>query len=53
MIILLGRGMFAYGIQQLASQPIQLSLFKPLFGRLEDVRSLGETIQALYAAPQA
>jgi hypothetical protein len=45
-VILLGGGSIAYGIQQLASHPMQVSLLVPLVGRLYYLRSFGEAIQS-------
>jgi len=46
MITLLGRGAVAHGVQQIASQPMHVSLAAPLLGRLDHLRSLGEAIQS-------
>src|SRR6266850_116266 len=51
MIAPLGRGWIACGIQQIAAQPMQLSLAVPLFGRLDYPRSLGEAIQSIGRLP--
>ena len=41
----------ACGVQQIAAQPMQLRLVAPLFGRLDDLGSFSETIQALDRLP--
>jgi pimeloyl-ACP methyl ester carboxylesterase len=44
MVTLLSGGSIACGTEQIASQPMQLSLADPLLGRLDDLRSLGEVV---------
>ena len=52
MIASLGRGWIACGIQQIASQPMQLSLVVPFVGRLDDLCGLGEAIQSVGRLPE-
>jgi len=52
MIVPLGGGAIACGIQQVASQPMQLRLLIPLIGGFNDLRSLDKAIQALARPPE-
>jgi hypothetical protein len=52
MVALLGGGSIAGGVQQIASQPMQLGLVVSLIGSFNDQRSLGEAIQALDLVPE-
>jgi hypothetical protein len=47
MITLLGGGSIARGVQQIASQPVQLGLVIPLIRGFDDLPNLDEAIQAL------
>jgi hypothetical protein len=51
MVASLGRGWIAYGIQQIASHPMQLGLVVPFVGRLDDLCDLGEAIQSIGRLP--
>jgi hypothetical protein len=52
MITLLGTGSVTGGIQQIASQPMQIRFVEPLFSGLNDLHSFGEAIQTLHELPQ-
>jgi hypothetical protein len=51
MIASFGSEWIACGIQQIAAQPMQLSLVAPFVGRLDDLCGLGEAIQSIGRLP--
>src|SRR5215831_2122238 len=52
MVTLLGGGSIAHGVQQIASQSMQLSLVMPLPRRLDHLCSLGEAIVSFNQLPE-